>query len=263
MSILISTLLTKAFALAGITAAGETPTAADMAFALSLLEDWTQLAGTQSKLKIGRQVLTSPTLSASKTFYTLGPVSTALPSPDIPTTLRPSRVDDAWFDLISSSGGQKVSYPLKPITADEYSLLTLKNLSSGIPGKIYVQPKPYGFDLYLYPLFGSVAQQPSLGLVVSNPILPTGLTLTTDLEPYLYPGLQGFLVFNFALFLADSYGKQITPGLAATAEAATAALKNSNSSPVVSQSGAQLIQSPRLGQGGGFDGRYLVDPKYL
>jgi hypothetical protein len=148
-----------------------------------------------------KQVIYASTLdtiawSPSTSSYTVGPTGTHVSAR--PVTLLTS----CYFDW----GG--VSYPLVPITVDEYNQISLKGLNTTIPQYIWCNPTFPDSTITIWPT-------PSDAVSVklwSNKILLNVPTLTTPLD--LPPGYKDFIDYNLAERLAPEYEVQVPMAVA-------------------------------------------------
>lgn len=148
-----------------------------------------------------KQVIYAPTLdtiawSPSTPSYTVGPTGTHV-------SVRPvTLLTSCYFDW----GG--VSYPLVPITVDEYNQISLKGLNTTTPQYIWCNPTFPDSTITIWPT-------PSDAVSVklwSNKILLNVPTLTTPLD--LPPGYKDFIDYNLAERLAPEYEMQVPMAVA-------------------------------------------------
>lgn len=147
------------------------------------------------------KVIYAPTLDTiawapSTSSYTVGPTGTV-------ATVRPVTLLSSCYFVW---GG--VSYPLIPITVDEYNEIALKGLNTSIPEYIWCNPTFPDSTITLYPT-------PSQAISVklwSNKILLNVPTLTTNLD--LPPGYKDFIDYNLAERLAPEFEVPVPPAVA-------------------------------------------------
>ena len=180
-----------------------------------------------------KQVIYAPTLDTiawapSQPSYTIGPSGTVVS--DRPVTLLTS----CYFDW----GG--VSYPLTPITVDEYNQITLKSQAQEIPEFIWCNPTYPNSTITLWP-----TPTASISVKVwSNKILLNIPDLTTVID--LPPGYRDFIDYNLAERLAPEFDVQVPMAVAKQAMLTRKTLARTN---FVSQKMEYPIGSlPNLGQ---------------
>lgn len=203
----------RAMRLIGVLSIGETPSDDESADGL------TALNAMLDSFANDKQVIYAPSLDViawapSTSSYTVGPTGTV-------ATVRPvSLLTSCYFDW----GG--VSYPLEPISVDEYNEISLKGLNTTIPQYIWCNPTFPDSTITLWPT-------PSTAISVklwSTKVLQSIPTLTTDLP--LPPGYQDFIDFNLAERLAPEYERQVPMAVAKHAMLTRKTLARTNFVPL-------------------------------
>lgn len=173
-----------------------------------LLDSW----WTQSLAVYTIQQQTFP-LTANVGTYTIGPAQTW-------NTTRPVRVVNSFVRY------QQVDYPVRPIDRAQYDTIPYKQVG-GIPlvlfydrefptGTITLYPiPPVAMDIYL-----STYQQIQSFAAYTDPI-------------NLPPGYQRALVWNLAVELSDSFGRQVSPNMQRQADLSLGNLKRLNRQDVM------------------------------
>lgn len=185
----------RAMRLLGVLSIGETPSPEESEDGLESLN------AMLDSFANDKQVIYAPTLDTiawapGTSSYTLGPTGTQVTGR--PVTLLTSCYFE-WGD---------VSYPLRPITVDDYSQIALKGLNTTIPEYIWCNPTYPDSTITLYPT-------PTTAISVkvwSNKALLAIPTLTTDLA--LPPGYKDFIDYNLAERLAPEYEVQVPMAVA-------------------------------------------------
>lgn len=185
----------RAMRLLGVLSIGETPTDDEAADGLTALNAMLESFAND------KQVIYAPTLDTiawapSTSSYTVGPTGTV-------ATVRPVTLLTSCYFVW---GG--VSYPLEPITVDEYNQISLKGLNTTIPQYIWCNPTFPNSTITLWPT-------PSTAISValwSNKVLLSIPTVTTDLP--LPPGYRDFIDYNLAERLAPEYQVQVPMAVA-------------------------------------------------
>lgn len=226
----------RAMRLIGVLSIGETPSDEESADGLESLN------AMLDSFANDKQVIYAPTLdviawSPSVSSYTVGPTGTVV-------TVRPvTLLTSCYFDW----GG--VSYPLTPITVDEYNSIPLKSLATDVPQYIWCNPQFPDSTITLFPT-------PTSAISVklwSNKQLLNIPTLTTPLD--LPPGYKDFIDFNLAERLAPEYEVQVPMSVAKQAMLTRKTIARTNFVPL--QMGYPVATLPRTGQFNIYSGQPL------
>jgi hypothetical protein len=204
------TIVNRGLRLIGQLESGGTPTSDESNDALTavnaMLDAWRN-----EKLMCYALQEESLTLSASDGEYTIGPSGNL-------NTVRPTAIEAAW---ILENG---ISYPLDPITDEEYAALPDKATASDWPDVFnYRGTVPTG-TLFLYPLPNATR---TLKLLTRAPL--TALTLVGTVA--LPPGWEDALAYNLAVRIAPEYETSASPEVAAIARESKRGIKTANSKP--------------------------------
>jgi hypothetical protein len=230
-------LITDALLICGAHAAGEAVADVDSAQGLRMLNQMLDSWRLESLLvyAIDRQVVN---LVAAQGTYTIGTGG------DFNLT-RPVKIERAGF--VDNSVSPALELPMRVLSDNEYQEIVLKGLQS-----------PWAYWLYYdqaYPL-GNVVLWPvptltrQVALYLWHPLSQVASTGTTVDLP---PGYEKAIVWNLALDLAPTYGRELSPMVLKTAIDAKAAIKIVNSAP-------QLLKTdvPRRGRGGSRGGAWAA-----
>ena len=135
-------------------------------------------------------------------------------------TTRPVKVESARVDV------GVISYNVKIIEEQEYSIIGLKTQQQSYPLRMWYQPSFPNATIYLWP----VPSQPcTLYISTWTPILPfVNLTDTISLPP----GWERALTANLALEMAPEYQTDPADGLIKIAAESLKLLRRANSQPV-------------------------------
>lgn len=203
----------RAMRLIGVLSVGEVPSAQEASDGLEALNAMLESFAND------KQVLYAPTLdsipwSPSTASYTVGPTGTLV-------TQRPiTLLTSCYFEW------NGVSYPLVPITVDEFNQITLKSLVTSVPNFIWCNPTYPDSTITIYPT-------PSEAITVklwSDKILQSFPTLTTQIE--LPPGYKDFIDFNLAERLAPEFMVPVPQGVAKQAMLTRKTLARTNFVPL-------------------------------
>lgn len=199
----------RAMRLLGVLSQGETPSAQESQDGLEALN------AMLDSFANDKQVIYAPTLDTiawapATPSYTLGPTGTVV-------SVRPvTLLTSCYFDW----GG--VSYPLVPISVDEYNQISLKSLNTSIPQYIWCNPTFPDSTITLYPTPSDAVSVK----VWSNKILQSIPALTTDIA--LPPGYRDFIDYNLAERLAPEYEVQVPAAVAKQAVLTRKAIARTN-----------------------------------
>lgn len=165
-----------------------------------------------------KQMIYAPTLdtiawSGNTASYTVGPSGTVI-------TPRPMSLLDSCYYVLGN-----VSYPLIPLTVDEYNELTLKTLNTTNPQYIWFNPTYPNAEITLFPT-------PSTGISLklwSNKRLLSIPDLTTQVD--LPPGYTDLIDYNLAERLAPEYEVPVPAAVARQAMLTRKTLARTNFVP--------------------------------
>ena len=205
-------LITDALIEIGVTAAGETPAAVDMATGLRtmnrLIDTWAA-----ERLQIYTVTRTLWTIAANDGEYTVGLTGNV-------NVARPVYLDHVNF--VDMSTNPDTEYQMQPLTDDAYAAIPQKLITSPMPQFWYYNPTyPLG-TLTLYPVPTSTTLQGALYAPAA--VAQTAAATTASLPP----GYERMIVKNLAVELAPSYTRQVDQNLLLQAENAKAVVKRSN-----------------------------------
>lgn len=222
-------LIDRALRLIGALAVGETPSAADTAIALKVLQDL--LAEKSGSLFVPVVVTEAVTLVANQASYTVGEYGT----PDLATP-RPEQIVNAWV----RSGGYDRT--IKIIDERNYSAIPDKS-ATGSPDRLWYNPTAPNGTLYPYP----VPDAADTLYIVSAKALQEPSTLTQNmLDVVGIPrNYHRALAYMLAVDLAPEYGAEPSPVVIATAINSESLLVSLNLartiSPVIIEVGTENI----------------------
>jgi hypothetical protein len=229
MSTNVSTLLTGAMRLIGAIATGETPTAQELTDNMNAANGFLDSCSNE-RLILPNQVIESFPLTVNQQTYTLGPGGNF-------NTIAPLKINTAVLS-VTQGGVPEYDLPVQILTAEEWSMITIKSTGSNIGLKIYPD--------YAYPLMNvSVWPVPtlanSLTLYSTKPLTEFVTINDTITVP---PGFIRFMRLGIACELAPEYGKQIPENLAAAFLEAKANLKRLNFRPMYLHCDEAVIPQP-------------------
>ena len=197
----------------GAIGVGQTPLAEDANDALiamnAMLAQWRHRRWLVYHL---RQVDFIPDGSVS---YTIGPGGYI-------DTIRPDRIEYAFFRLITQTGGNNVDYPLQVLQArEDYDRIALKTLSS-FPAYLFCDTAfPLG-NIFVWPVPNSTyhVHMSVKGELQSFPTLTTQYALPEEYEEAIK--------LNLAIRLSMTYQLPVSPQLATLVKVALNTVKNTN-----------------------------------
>jgi hypothetical protein len=228
------TLITRALKLIGVAAEGVTPTAEELNDGLDTLNELLASLNSQG-LPIYTDYRGEIAFVASQAYYTVG----ASGSADL-NHARPSRLLSAMVELTSPS--PDIEIPLEVLTDEQYNAITVKDLESALPTKVYFKPDYPLAKVYVWPIVNAVADK--LILYFREP-LGTLAALETALA---YPeGYERMLRYNLALDLSPEFSRPVDPDVRATAVNTLAVLKQSNHAPLLLRVDDALLVSTNRG----------------
>ncbi len=191
-------LMTEAMAEIGAIGESESLTAGQAQFGLRRLNQLVNAWQLQSLtiLTVGRNVFT---LVANQSTYTIGEGGTA----DFDVT-RPTRIENAGLLLNANTPAMEI--PLSLMTDDQYAVLSIKDLTSQQPTRVYYNPTmPLG-TVFLWPT--PTTAQNDLVLYTES-VLAEFAALATPYD--LAPAYTEALMYQLALRLASPYGRAVSP----------------------------------------------------
>jgi len=236
---LVLDLITSSLRLIGVLASGETPSAAEGADCLVILNQMIEAWGIEH-LALFTLTRTTFTLVPGTQNYTVGATGTF-------AMARPARIDYVSM-LLLNNPAQPLELPIQVFNDDEWQAIPIKNIQSTIPQGVYDDG---GFPLRTlsYWPIPSVANQTILGTWTA---LTQATTLTTNLV--FPPGYLKALRYNLAVDLAPEFGAAVRPEVLAQALASKAAIKSIDVDPVISR-----VDNALIGSRGGGRYNWLVD----
>jgi hypothetical protein len=207
-------LIASSLRLIGVLASGETPSAAEAADGLMILNDMVDLWQTERLMifTTGRQVFH---LTAGVQAYTMGLPGGTFAVP------RPTRIEAAGIINLANPA-QPLELPMEMLTLDQWAAIPVKNIASALPLKVYDDG---GFPLRVlsYWCIPNLAVDTAL---YTWSALSQFADLVTD-YPFP-PGYAKALRYNLAVDLAPEYGRSVTPEVAIQAVASQAIIKSLN-----------------------------------
>ncbi len=186
---------------------GDAITAHDAAFCLRTLNKMISQWQAQKMYVPGQHVESFPCNGSQIT--TIGPGATL----DIPL---PVTVDSAYFRL------NNIDYPLTVLSSfEDYSSITLKQLSGSIPNVVFYQRQWPQANLYVWP-------QPQTGQIflVLRDVLNQYTSLTDDIE--VPPEYALAMQYSLEEKIARTFGRAVTPDLRLDAKNARNVMTRNN-----------------------------------
>lgn len=202
--------------LIGAIASGETPSAAEEADALSVLNSMLSGWSTNGLLLYAVTRETFPILS-TKTYYTIGSDVSA----DF-NTVRPITIQNAGIE----SGSTTIELPVEIVNSDQWAEIGVKNLNSNLPTKLYFEQAVPLAKIYLWP-------KPISGVslvIYSNKVIGSYANASDSLN--LPDGYERALRYNLAVELAPEYGKEASGTVMAIAMESKADISRPNTQAV-------------------------------
>lgn len=190
----------------GVLFAGETPSAADSALALSTLNELIDQWAAERLLIYVPNARTVWTIAASDGEYSVGSGGDV----DI---VRPVFVNQINYQDTSLDPTQE--FPLNELTDAAWASLTPKDLTSSLPTSYYYDPT-FGANgratLYLWPI-------PTSSTLEGVMYAPTAITelATLDTTLSLPPGYRNFMTHALAEEIAPEFGRQVSASLSRAA----------------------------------------------
>lgn len=213
MSTTANTLITRALQLIGVVAAGEVPTADDMADGLLTLNDMVSALATEP-LTIYAQSRTTKALTIATQTYTVGAGGSI-------NVARPLWLPNAGI----VPAGATNELPIDLLSDQQWANVSMKALTATFPTAVYYN---YGFDSSGY---GTVTVWPVPTTAPTLVLyLPTALAVFANgTTSYSFPpGYERMLRYSLAVELAPEYGRPLDPTIVAMAVQAKAAIKRAN-----------------------------------
>lgn len=212
-----ATIINRALKLIGAIGSGESGSADELADGLvslnAMIDAWNN-----DRLMIYAVQDETLTLVNGQVSYTIGS------SGNLNTT-RPVKIESAFLRV------SDVDYPVDVIEVDEYNAIPDKAVTSDMVSHVYYKPSsPLGV-LYVYPV-PNTAQ--SLKLQTRVPFTAFAATSTTVALPQ---GYERALAYNLAIEIAPEYEKEPSGTVVRIANESLAAIKRTNSRPVMACTG--------------------------
>lgn len=217
MAYLVSDLIARSMRIIGVLAAGESPSAEELADAFITLNDLVTNWGTE-RLNIYAQQRDLLTLTSGTQSYTIGTGGTF-------NVNRPLAIIAA--SVVNTVSGQVMRYPLKQIDATEWAALLEQAQSAIIPRKLYNDGAYPLSKLYFWPTPNTTGTQ--LELFSWTQLVAFATSGSTFDMP---PGYARAMAFNLAVDLAGEYGRPLDPSVVAIAAQSKAAIRGLNAPPV-------------------------------
>lgn len=217
----VSDLIKGSLRLLGVTAAGETPSSAELSDGLSslndLLEDWSN-----DGLLIYSKVIESVTLVAGTGSYTIGT------SGDF-NTARPQKITE----IMSKQVGSDIETPVRIIEdSQEWARIVDKTTQGTDPECVFYNPTHALGTLYVWPVPSTAS---SLVLHSIKPLTAYSATSDTVTLP---PGYKKALRYDLAIELAPEYGKEPSMLILGNAAESKARIMRVNTKPALLASDA-------------------------
>lgn len=207
----VSDLIKGSMRLIGAIAAGETPTASELADGLSALNEMIESWSTE-KLIIPAMTRETFSLVGGTQSYTIG-------SGGDFDTVRPIKIEKALLQYQSSPLQER---PIEILNLDQWTGIVNKDTDSDYPTALYYDPTFLLGTLKFWP-------KPSAAKTIvlhSWKELTQLATSSTDVE--FPPGYYRALRYNLAVEIAPEYGQEASPTIASIANEAKANIKRAN-----------------------------------
>jgi len=226
--------LKRVLQMIGAVAAGETPTADEIADGMltlnAMVEEWAAQGMTMYAVTRYTKVIV-----ASQASYTIGPSGGDITAP------WPYRIESAL--LRDTSADPDLEVPLNILNLQEWQALTQRATTGTWPTDLYYNASfPLG-TIYLYPIGTSVDRT----LVLDLPV-PVSSFTDADTVISLPPGYEKTLRYNLAKELCAEYGRPVDPVVAEMAVKTMTHIKTMNERPRLLRCDPAL-----LGRYGGYD----------
>jgi hypothetical protein len=201
--------------LIGVIAAGETPSAGEMADGLSALNEMIDSWSNES-LVIYTRVREEFSLVAGTQSYTIGTAGTF-------NTSRPVKIDLATIELQSSS--PNIELPLEIINLSQWAGIIDKSTSSDVPSKLFIEGT-YPLDtLHLWP------KPSAANKVVLYSMKALTAFATADTAVSLPNGYLRALRYNLAIEMAPEFGREPSALVVTAAQESKEVIKRMNIKP--------------------------------
>lgn len=200
--------------LLGALATGETPSADDVADALSSLNDLVD-SWSNEGLLIHQKTREVFTLTSGQQSFTMGPTGAFV-------TSRAQKIESAGIIL---AGSATAEIPMDLITVNEWANIVNKSVSSSIPTKLYCENTYPNDTLNFWPVPSEATQ------VVLYSWKPLATFASANTVIALPPGYLRALKYNLAMELAPEYGKEPTGSVLNSAMESKENIKRMNIKP--------------------------------
>ncbi len=214
----VADLIKGSLRLIGAIATSETPSAAESADALLVLNDMLESWANDGML-IYQSTPESLALVAAQQTYTMGLTGNF-------NTARPTRINKANVML------NNIEVPVEILNEQQWAEITQKSMTAQIPSKLYTDGAFPLLNVKVWPIPTEVN---NLVLYSLKPITAFSSTATTVSLP---PGYSRALRYNLAGELCPEYGKAVDPVIAGIASDSRAEIKRQNTKPVYMKSDA-------------------------
>ena len=205
-------LINGALRLIGAIASGETLSGNELSDALLVLNDMMD-SWSADGFMINEVKRESFPLIPSQQTYTIGIGGNF-------NTSRPTLIQEVTLDQ------NGVEIPVKIINLQEWAAITVKNVTSSIPQKMYIEG---AFPLERFNIWPIPSVANNLVIYTLNPLSSFASANTVVQLP---PGYSKAIRYNLAMELAPEYGKEPTPFIISTAAETKADVKRTNTDPV-------------------------------
>lgn len=206
-------LITRTFRLISVLASTEVPTANEANEALLSLNEMVDSWSNQ-QLLIPSKVQEVFPLVASQQSYTMGVGGNF-------NTSRPQKIENA--SIRTTTGSTTYDLPIEIINQDKWATITIKNVSSALPTKLFEQ-NTYPLDtIYLWPMPSDASKS-----VVLWSWKPLTTFTSLDTVVSLPPGYSKMIRYNLGVELAPEYSRQLDPIIIAQAVDMKADVKRMN-----------------------------------
>lgn len=199
----------------GVLASGEDPSADQLQDAISdlslMLDTWST-----ERLFISKIAQEAFNLNIAQQIYTMGPGGDF-------DTARPLFIESCAI-RVQYGTPEQVDIPCPMMNADEWADLSVKNTQGVFPTRMWPNFDSTLIELNFWPIPTTVQQ------VYLSSWKPLANLNQADMDVLLPPGFPETIIYNLALRLCPSYGKQPDSSVVALATSTKAKLKTSISS---------------------------------